>query len=432
MTKTKELDPMRQVSQSSQSISYRFFLQAYLLIFSTEVLFALINPSYVQLFFDEKSPFWFSIDSQQQAGIYYGLFLLTGQIAGIIANVLWGLVSDYIGRKKVAVISMLAVTVTGIGALFSAYLHMVILFIIGYVLGHLLYGMFPVVIASISSAAHNDKRKLLWVGLLQFFTGLAFVIGPFVGSVIMAQSNSFISPYYVITAISIILIFIIWCCYKPERYYQQQKVRKNIPLMQTLWRLVKQRKIAILIVLLLLDQLAWGMYFQFIQPIAKLKLGFNVAQIGILVSFIGLSLMISALILLPILQRFLSYQTLFITAILAMLVGALGAMLLALYPTDHQLLVYVVSFFMAFGDMVVFSLLVVGFSNAVEIHYQGFISGFLYTLAKGFGWGVSGVLGGVFMTINMAWSMGFASLCLLVLLIIFIKNHQVIYDNDNH
>ncbi len=422
---------MRQVSQSSENISYHFFLQAYLLIFSTEVLFALINPSYVQLFFDENSPFWLNITSQQQAGIYYGVFLLAGQIAGIIANVLWGIVSDYIGRKKVALISILAVLVTGVSALFSAYLHMIILFIMGYVLGQLLYGMFPVVIASISSAAHNDKRKLLWVGLLQFFTGLAFVIGPFVGSMIMVQSGSFISPYYVIAMISIVLIFIIWCCYQPEKYYQQQKAQNNMPFMQTVWRLLKQKKIAILIALLLLDQLAWGMYFQFIQPIAKLKLGFSVTQIGLLVSFIGLSLMLSALILLPILQRFLSHQKLFIIAILAMLVGALGAMFLAVYPTDHQLMVYVVSFFMAFGDMVVFSLLVVGFSNAVEIRYQGFISGFLYTLAKGFGWGVSGVLGGVFMTINIAWSMGFASLCLLGLLIVFVKNYHIVYGNDN-
>ena len=409
---------MRQVSQT---VSYRFFLQAYLLIFSTEVLFAFINPSYVQLFFDKDSPFYASIGSEHQAAIFYGVFLLSGQIAGIMANIVWGIVSDYVGRKRVVVMSMLALVVTGCSAILFGYWHYLSLFIMGYVVGQLLYGMFPVVIASISSAAHEDKRKLLWIGLLQFFTGLAFVIGPVLGSLIMEKTNNYIAPYYVISGLAVLLVFVILICYQPERYYQQQKIAHEKRLFLTLFRLLKQKKIAILILLLLLDQLAWGMYFQFIQPLVKLKLGFSISEIGFLVSFIGLSLMISALVLLPILQRFFSHNSLFMIAVFAMLIGALGAMFIALYPTHNSLTAYAVSFFMAFGDMVVFSLLVVGFSNAIPIRYQGFISGVLYTLAKGFGWGVSGVLGGVFMTIGVAWSMGFSVLSLCVLMIVFIK-----------
>lgn len=409
---------MRQVSQN---VSYRFFLQAYLLIFSTEFLFAFINPSYVQLFFDDKSPFWLTIGCQSEAGFYYGMFLLAGQFAGIMANVLWGIVSDFIGRRKVVFISILALALTGALTVFSAYVHYLELFILGSALGHLLYGMFPVVIASISSAAHHDKRKLLWIGLLQFFTGLAFVIGPFLGSLMMIWADSYIAPYYLVSVASVVLILFVWRCYAPDKYYQQQKIDHTEKLFSAVYCLLKQKKIAILIALLLFDQLAWGMYFQFIQPLAKLKLGFSVSEIGFLVSFIGLSLMISALVLLPVLQRFLSHICLFIVAVLAMLIGTIGATLLAIYPANVQAIAYIVSFFMAFGDMVVFSLLVVGFSNAVPVVYQGFISGVLYALAKGIGWGVAGVLGGVFMTINVAWAMGFASGSLFILLVIFLK-----------
>ncbi|WP_116963489.1 MFS transporter [Fastidiosibacter lacustris] len=407
---------MRQVSAN---VSYRFFLQAYLLIFSTEFMFALINPSYVQLFFDAKSPFSSSFANQYNASIIYGIFLLGGQIAGLVANIVWGVISDHVGRKPIATISTVALIITAITAILAEHWQLITLFVAGAILGHALYGMFPVVIASVSSAAYQSQRKLIWIGLLQFFTGLAFVIGPTVGSLLMINYANYMAPYYVVVLLAIVMFFIVAIGYYPEHYYQQQRVTHQKNVLCDLLHLLKQKKVGVLVWLLLLDQLAWGMYFQFIQPLAKLSLGFSISDIGYLVSFIGLSLMVSALVLLPILQRFLNHNMLFIIAVIAMLIGSFGAMLITFYPQLSKFWIYAVSFMVAFGDMVVFSLLVVGFSNAVPSAYQGFISGVLYTLAKGFGWGVSGFLGGYFISLHMFWSMGFATIMLLILLISF-------------
>ncbi|WP_018300410.1 MFS transporter [Fangia hongkongensis] len=407
---------MRQVS--SQSVPYQFFIQAYLLIFSTEFLYALINPSYVQLFFDPHSPFAIGAQAHHTQSVMYGVFMMASQIAGLCANLIWGWASDKIGRKPVASISVVSVFITASFALWAAKSELLLLFIIGYIIGHLLYGMFPVVIASVSSAAYHHKKKLLWVGLLQFFTGAAFVLGPYIGGVIMSSTGNFIAPYYILLYASIPLIAIIFYFYRPNKYYTQPKTEKIKGGSITL---LKQKRIVILVILLLLDQIAWGVFFQFVQPIAKLSFGFNVSEIGLLVSFIGLSLMCSALIFLPILQKFLSHHMLYILAILAMLISTLGISALSFVGNESlSIFVYLFSFLMAFGDMVMFSLLVVSFSGAVPANRQGLISGVLYTLAKGFGWGTAALFGGILMALGAEAVMLSASGILLICLIVYL------------
>lgn len=406
---------MRQVSVE---VSYRFFLQAYGLILASEVLFALINPTYVQLFFDRHSPFVTAYHNEHQLSMLYGLFMMCSQIAGLCANIFWGWASDKIGRKPVAALAFIAVFIVALGAVWGANSRLLILFISGYILGQLLYGMFPVVIASVSSAAYHSRKKLLWIGLLQFFTGLAFVIGPYLGGLAMAKTHSFIAPYYLLLYVSLPVMLLIVRYYRPNRYYTQPKVNVlKAAVFNGLW----QKKILILIILLLFDQVAWGIFFQFIQPIVKLDFGLSVTEIGFFVSFIGMALMCSSLVLLPILQKFMSHHALYILALLSMIFGCLGVAALSLLETHrYSALIYPLTFLVAFGDVVVFSLLVVGFSNAVPANRQGFIAGLLYTLAKGFGWGVAGVIGGIFMATSSPFVMGSAAMILALCLAFYL------------
>ena len=408
---------MRQVSNKSH---YMFFLQAYFLIFSTEILFALINPSYVQIFFDEASPFYQQLSLNHYNALAYGVFIMGGQVAGLIANVVLGYLSDRIGRKPVILISIVAVLVTGVSAVLSDQLLRVSIFIVGYILGQLLYGMFPVIIASVSTAAYGSKRKLVWIGLLQFFTGLAFVLGPALGGIMMTKYHNFFAPYYVIIIIGALLLLISWRFIHSQKQPSADSAVSLVSHIRQMFQLLRDKRIIILTVLLLLDQVAWGTYFQFIQPFVKLNFNFSATEIGYLVSFIGLSLMVSALVLLPILQRFFSHQLLFILAICSMIFGMLGVVYLTEISTlnDH-FIIYSMSFAVAFGDMVVFSLLVVGFTSAVPKENQGFISGVLYTLAKGFGWGASALLGGYLMLINVTWVMLFSAFVLIICLVFF-------------
>jgi MFS family permease len=408
---------MRQVSEKNY---YLFFLQTYLLIFSTEILRALINPTFVQIFFDHSSPFYQQLASHKLNAIAYGVFMMGGQVSGLVANLILGFLSDRWGRKPVILISIIAILIIGITAIISNKVNLLSLFIVGYIIGHLFYGMFPVIIASVTSNAYQSKRKLIWIGLLQFFTGLAFVLGPTLGGILMSKFNSFFAPYYVIIIVSIILLLITW------RYLlagSHRIERPSIPLYKHIKHMIKllqSRQIIILTILLLLDQIAWGTYFQFIQPFVKLNLGFSAMDIGYLVSFIGISLMISALILLPLFQKFLTHHTLFIVALLAMFSGIVGLVYLTNTTTlNNYLIVYIMSFAVSFGDVVIFSLLVLYFTSAMPITNQGFIAGLLYTLAQGFGWGVSAILGGYLMMFNLTWVMFFAAITIIICLLFF-------------
>ncbi|MFZ9034620.1 MAG: MFS transporter [Francisellaceae bacterium] len=415
---------MRQVSQN---ISPGFFIRAYLILFSTEFLWALANPSFVQLFFDEHSPFFGLAAGQNYRGVSYGLFMMLAQLAGIFANISWGFLSDRWGRKAIILMSFFGVFIAGISTLYSAQYHALLFFITGYVIGRLLYGMFPVIIATVNEAAYHDKRKLLWIGMMQFFTGFAFVAGPYLGTLMMTRfSAGFIAPYYALAIIPPILITI---CLAFLRFQpgSHRKINFMTALSQSL-TLLKQKKITILTLLLLLDQFAWGTFFQFVQPIAKLSLGFSTHEIGLLVSFIGISLMISAMIILPILQKFIAHRHLFILAILLMLGGSL---LLILIASDHSskwmVMLYILTFLVACGDMMIFSLITVGFSNSVPITHQGMIAGVLYTLASGFGWGFAGLIGGILMTLSLSSVMAIASVSLIVLLVFYLKIGKAVF-----
>ena len=408
---------MRQVSEQNY---YLFFLQTYLLIFSTEILRGLINPTFVQIFFDHSSPFYQQLASHHINALAYGIFMMGGQVSGLLANLILGFFSDRWGRKPVILISIIAIFIIGISSIIANQIKLLNIFIIGYIIGHLFYGMFPVIIASVTSKAYQSRRKLVWIGFLQFFTGLAFVLGPTLGSILISRYHSFFAPYYVITLVSIILLLITWRYLIINQHgvkHSTLPVSKNV---KQMLMLLQNKKIIILTVLLLLDQIAWGTYFQFIQPFVKLHLGFSTMDIGYLVSFIGISLMISALILLPLFQKLLSHYTLFIIALLSMFIGIIGLIYLTKSAIfNSYLIVYIMSFSVSFGDVVIFSLLVFHFTNIMPITNQGFISGLLYTLAQGFGWGFSAILGGYLMMFNLKWVMLFSAFIIIICLLVF-------------
>ncbi|MFZ9034638.1 MAG: hypothetical protein ACO2ZM_00730 [Francisellaceae bacterium] len=131
------------------------------------------------------------------------------------------------------------------------------------------------------------------------------------------------------------------------------------------------------------------------------------------------------MIILPILQKFIAHRHLSIIAILLVLGGSLLLILIAsLHSSKWMAVLYVQTFLVACGDMMIFSLITVDFSNSVPITHQGMIAGVLYTLSSGFSWSFTGLTGGVLMTLSLGLVMAISSVSLIILLVLYLNNWQ--------
>lgn len=393
---------MRQVS------STRFFMQAFIILFSTELMMGMFNPTYVQLFFDNSSPFYAITD---QHAIYYGVFMMLSQLAGLGANLFWGVLSDRYGRRVAIIFAYLGVVVMSFAVIIGASSGWLLFFIAGFACGQFFYAIQPVMTGAVTTHTYDHPNKVVWVGRLQFVFGFAFVVGPYFGGYLMANTKlGFLAPYYV--AIPLATVAVILSAYYREPRRSQQVERVD------LWASFKKTKIMWLIAFLLLNQLAWGTFFQFLQPIAKLKLDFTVEQIGMLVSLIGLSLMLSALFVLPLCRKFFSLVNIMLCGVALMLIGIVGIEWIATTATHLTSAFVCLVALVACGDMLIFSVLTVLFSNAIDIKAQGAIAGLIYTLGKGVSWAVAGVVGGYLMTYGVTTAVYLALVALIVLLVL--------------
>lgn len=391
---------MRQVSSS------RFFIQAFIILFSTELMMGMFNPSYVQLFFDQTSPFYVLTD---QHAIYYGFFMMLSQLAGLIANLLWGAVSDRYGRKVAIAFAYFGVLLMSLAVVMGAANQWLMFFICGYALGQFFYAIQPVMTGAVTQHTYASPNKVVWVGRLQFVFGFAFVVGPYIGSYLMMHSQlGFLAPFYVAIPLSIIAIIL-------SSFYRESQPKCHDESQLSWWAHFKNPLLLWLVVFLLLNQLAWGTFFQFLQPIAKLQMSFSVEQIGLLVSLIGLSLMVSALLVLPFLRRFLSLVQTLLLGVILMLIGIIGIEWIAHYAIEMKGLFSIMVAVVACGDMLIFSVLTVCFSNAIDIKAQGTIAGLIYTLGKGVSWAVAGVVGGYLMFYGVTTTVYLAIVALLIL-----------------
>lgn len=158
--------------------------------------------------------------SQEWAG---GLWALVGGFS-IFCGVIWGRISDLLGRNRGAALAYL---VLGLSYIFYALIRVPF----GYYLSAILFGLTAWSIPTIMAATAGDfvgpRLAPAGLGFITLFFGIGQALGPALGGYLADASGSFTLPFLVAGVISLVGMVLSWYLKKPAADPTPPTVKEN-------------------------------------------------------------------------------------------------------------------------------------------------------------------------------------------------------------
>jgi len=189
--------------------------------------------------------------------------------------------------------------------------------------------------------------------------------------------------------------------------------------------LLKNPTILKISLILLLSQISWRTYYQFIPPVLKMHFHYSPQTVGIFVALVAVWLAIAASIGLKLLDKFFSLKSILYGSCISVFLG----LLLANFANHlhasitSQIITWFAVIPIAMGDVIIYSVVNTLYSDAASEHDQGKVMGINYIIVT-IVWASTGIIGGLLAAININAPIIFAPLGLLLLFVIlYIRRH---------
>lgn len=360
-------------------------------------------PILTLLFFDAQSSLFSADTPYAIRSMWYGLCISIPNIVNIIITPILSALSDTFGRKKLIFVGALGALVfavtAGLGILWGS---LCILF-----LSCVLRGAFsrtnPIAQAVVGDMSPREK-KVLHMGYLQTAISLGAFIGPVLGGYFakpffFAKLN-FSLPFFMASgfaAISCLLTLLIFketlvekrhtSAWKEFHWQRMKKVFKN-PLVLRIS------------MILLLSQISWSMYYQFIPPTLKTVLHVDPHQLGLFVGLIAFWLAMATTVGIKFLEQFFTMKIILLFSLYLVLIGTvLTALFFMLHLSGVSTgLIWLAAIPTAVGDVIAFSCIAALYSNVVDRQEQGKVMGVCFIIIALI-WSLTAMIGGALMSI---------------------------------
>jgi len=377
--------------------------------------------------FDPHTRLFAVSTSQAVRSIWYGIFSGLPHGIAILAAPILAYLSDYIGRKKVLLYGATS------AALFSFIAASALIFgnIWLMIAAGIIWGIFvrtePVALACIGDFS-TDENKMIHMGYLQLFISIGAFIGPLITAYFAQRfffnTLNFSFPFLIGGFFGIITF---WMTYKLFKETYQPPIEKKYSTFKENLKLLARKNIFKVSIILILTQISWRIYYQFMPPILKVSWHSSSAQIGIFMGLIALWLIIGSGFLIRPLKKYFSTGKIIHYSIYAMLLGSLlaaGSVLIKIY-FFAKLLAWISAVPIAIGDVIAYSALSTLYSDTGDVHHQGKMMG-LNVVIVSLVWTLTGFLGGLAAAANIHLPILIAP-ATLIILVIFQRKFYVHY-----
>gem|GEM_PF-2769771 len=260
--------------------------------------------------FDGILPVYSSIGFRAEV---YGALLGSFFVAQIIGASIIGNISDHYGRKKVL---LFCVGVNFISSFIWNYAiaerQLAFLFL-GQIMDGLMGGSRSVLYSSVADFS-DESSKVKNFGLIAMASGLAVVIGPFIGSRLIDPSNGpwcgYTAPFRLISLLCAINLLHIWFSMKETapKVEARDNTLQNLAKIPSIFRDPMKR---ILLLVVLFESIAFYSYTQTFQVFLDLRFNVGERTVGNIYMFLGCCFVIAQGMVVPALSRvFKSHQVL--------------------------------------------------------------------------------------------------------------------------
>lgn len=360
-------------------------------------------PILTLLFFDAQSSFFSANASHAVRSLWYGLCVAVPHIVNIFATPLLSALSDEFGRKRILLIGTLGAFLFAITAGLGILWGMLSLLFLGRIIQGAFSRTTPIAQAVIGDLVPREK-KVLYMGYLQTAISLGAFLGPIIGGYFAKEwffaSLNFSLPYFIaafFAGLSCILTFIF--------FHETLIVKRHIkPWSEfnaaTIKKVLANPNVLKISSILLLSQISWSIYYQFIPPILKTELGFTAHQLGLFVGIIAFWLAVATGVGIRILDYFFSMKQMLFFSLYLVLIGLTLTFLFCYWhtPGHTTLFIWLAAIPTAVGDVIAFSCITTLYSDAVDPQEQGKVMGVCFIVVALI-WAFTGVIGGFLMSL---------------------------------
>jgi MFS family permease len=249
------------------------------------------------------------------------------------------------------------------------------------------------------------SRKMLYMGWLQSAISLGAFIGPVLGGnlagTVAFTHLNFSLPFFVAAAFALVAFFVTLFSFQETLQTPQPFSLFKLTRWPSMKLFFLNRHIVAISAVLLLIQISWSLYYQFIPPTLKISLHADGHQIGYFVGWVAFWLAMATLVGLRILDQFLDAAAILRVSLGLVFIGTLLTVLFFVWPVPPagQWLLWLLAVPVAAGDVIAFSCLCTLYSDAVEHSEQGRIMGVCFIVIAAV-WMVTALMGGQLFAIH--------------------------------
>ncbi|WP_108651823.1 MFS transporter [Dongshaea marina] len=381
----------------------------------------LFTPLITFVFFATNSSLFSEPTSFAKRTMLYGLCLSLGKISSLVANTVVTALSDRLGRKFALNASLLGLALMGAMGVAALLTHQPLLLITGFILFNLLNVDKPAALAIVGDVS-NQENRVTHMAVLQTVIALGACLGPIVGGQIADSTfglqTAYALPFAVAGLIGLLGLWMVSLCTETFPAERRSNNLKLGSMLKGYFALLKTPGIWPILILLILCQISWSTYYEFIPPILKTHFHFSAGQVGWFVGMIAFWLILGTGVIIHLLKRFLSTKGILWVSAIFVFVGISFSLLASLSPGSEfsQSMIWIASVPLAVGDVIFYSLLVSFLSESVSADKQGQVMGLNYIVITLI-WSGTAVVGSYLMTINTQYVLMIAPIGGLGLLI---------------
>lgn len=358
-------------------------------------------PVLTLLFFDLQTSLFAPDTSLAVRSMWYGLSVAVPHIINIFITPILSALSDEFGRKKILILGTLGAVLFALVAAFGIVFGSLTLLFLGLVIKGAFSRTNPIAQAAVGDISERHK-KVVYMGYLQTAISIGAFIGPVLGGYFAHQflfnQVNFAVPYFIAAIFAGLSFLITVVFFRETLTIKRESARWNAFNFQTIKKVFSNKDVLRISAVLLLCQISWSLYYQFIPPILKNTLNFDAHQLGLFVGMVALWLALATSIGIHFLDRFFSLRQMLIASVYLILIGLVLTFVFCFLHQagDSTFFIWFAAVPTAVGDVVAYSCLITLYSNVVEPHEQGKVMGVCFIVVA-LMWALTGLLGGVLM-----------------------------------
>ncbi|MES2218761.1 MAG: MFS transporter, partial [Pseudomonadota bacterium] len=315
-------------------------------------------PVLTLIFFDTHSNLFAPETSYAVRSMWYGFCVAVPHMVNIFMAPVLSSLSDEFGRKKILFAGTLGALLFALIGGFGIYLGLISLFFLGMIIQGIFSRTNPIaqaVIGDVSPVA----TKIRNMGYLQTSISIGAFIGPLLGGY-FANKYFFAELNYSLPFFIAAIFGGISCVLTLLFFQETLTVKRAARWSGFNWVVVKEvftnRQVLQISLVLLLSQISWSMYYQFIPPILKATLGFNSHGLGIFVGMISFWLTLATTFGIKIFEKYLPFRKILLWSLYLVLIGLLicASFCLTHKSGESDLFIWLSAAPIAIGDVVAY------------------------------------------------------------------------------